>query len=203
MRKEYLAGELNENQCPENPYSLFKEWFDLAVAEEKFEPNAFALSTVGHSGQPHSRIVLLKYAEENKFVFVTNYESQKAKDLLENPNACMLFFWQKLERQIRIEGKIFKVSREESKEIFSKRPRGSQIGALASRQSSEIPDRKSIEKRYQELTELNQNFECPENWGGYYLLPEYYEFWQGRENRLHDRIVYQLDGQWNRKRLSP
>lgn len=192
-----------------DPLALFGRWLSDAVDSGLRDPNAFVLATTDPNGQPSARVLLLKEYDERGFVFYTNYGSRKAADLRENPKGALLFFWAELERQIRIEGTISKVSRAESAEYFASRPRASQLGAHASQQSSVIADRSDLENNFQKLAEQygeHAEIPLPENWGGYVLAPHAMEFWQGRSNRLHDRLAYTRESggsEWDRRRLSP
>jgi len=205
LRKNYTFGQLSEAEVPGNPLPLFKLWFDQAVRAECPEPNSMTLATADKAGNPSARIVLLKGADENGFSFFTNYESQKGQDLAVRPQAALLFHWHELERQIRIQGVVERVSAAESDEYFHSRPFASRIGAWASPQSSAIPNREFLEeaeKRFK--VELGDTPPRPEHWGGYRLRPTEMEFWQGRPSRLHDRIHYKLDGStWKVSRLAP
>ena len=206
LRKEYSLQSLDEAQVDPHPYRQFKKWFAEAAASQIIEPNAMVLATVDSSGTPSARAVLLKEHTEQGYVFFTNYQSQKAKDLEYSPKAALLFYWAELERQVRIVGEVERVSREQTEAYFKKRPRSAQLGALASVQSALLPHRQALEARVKELDAQYQGQEvpCPETWGGYRLVPSRYEFWQGRESRLHDRILYSCSGQqWVRARLSP
>jgi pyridoxamine 5'-phosphate oxidase len=205
LRKNYTFGQLSEAEVPGNPLPLFKLWFDQAVRAECPEPNSMTLATADKAGNPSARIVLLKGADENGFSFFTNYESQKGKDLAARPQAALLFHWHELERQIRIQGVVERISAAESDEYFHSRPFASRIGAWASPQSSAIPNREFLEeaeKRFK--VELGDAPPRPAHWGGYRLRPTEMEFWQGRPSRLHDRIHYKLDGStWRVSRLAP
>ena len=206
LRQEYRAAELAEADIDKSPFKQFEAWFKAALDAQLFEPNVMTLATADASGRPSARILLLKGFDENGFVFYTNYESKKGKDLLENPQAAIVFFWPELERQVRVEGIITKVSEEASTTYFHSRPKGSQIGAAASPQSSVITDRKPLEDRVEELKETYKDEQVPRpaHWGGYVLQPDHIEFWQGRPSRLHDRITYTLeDGSWKINRLAP
>ena len=205
MRLSYEQDQLLESSINGNPFRQFKIWFDRVVESKIIEPNAMTLATVSKSGSPSARIVLLKEFNETGFTFFTNYLSRKGKDLSENPNAAILFWWKEFERQVRIEGKIEKISKEESEKYFSVRPLKSRYGALSSNQSDIVENREVLEKRFAELgTRFGENPPMPENWGGYKLVPNKFEFWQGRESRLHDRIVYEkINNDWKIYRLQP
>ena len=207
IRKDYQLQSLLETDVASNPFEQFNRWWDDAIKSELDEVNAMTLATASATGMPSARIVLLKSVSADGFVFFTNYNSNKGKELEENPFACLVFFWKELERQIRITGTIEKVSAAESDEYFYSRPVGSRIGAWASPQSSIISSRETIEtnivKYEQEFggTEITR----PPHWGGYIVKPTLIEFWQGRPNRLHDRIQYSKlqDVIWNIERLAP
>jgi len=206
LRKSYEKYTLTEEEAGLDPIAFFKVWFLLAQNEKQEEPNAMFLATVDPSGQPSGRVVLLKEILDGDFVFLTNYDSKKGKDLETNPKAALTFFWQSQERQIRIQGSVSKVETSYAKEYFTKRPRVSQLGALASNQSSIVPNRNSLEVKFAELERKyqGQDVPMPEKWGGYRLKPNLIEFWQGRQGRLHDRLEYKLiDHVWTRNRLSP
>lgn len=206
LRENYTKGSLDVSDVSLSPLEQFQKWFDEAVASKLLEPNALLLSTVTTDGKPSARIVLLK-GLDNGFKFYTNYLSRKGRELSENPNACITFFWNELERQVRIEGTIEKTSPEESDEYFKSRPKSSQIGAWTSDQSRVIENREVLEEREQYLLkEFGEDIiPRPPHWGGYRLVPTYIEFWQGRPSRLHDRIAYSLleNEEWKIERLSP
>lgn len=208
MRRDYTRDGLSETQAPLEPFSLFRQWFDDAVKTEQLpvEPNAMTLATVDESGRPHCRVLLLKGLDERGFTFFSNYDSAKGRQLAVRPFAAMTFFWPSLERQVRIEGRVEQVTAAESDGYFQVRPLGSRIGAWASPQSRVIRDRAELEGLLAETEKrfLNQTPHCPPHWGGYRLLPERIEFWQGRLSRLHDRLNYRLQGEaWIRERLAP
>lgn len=205
IRQKYEKFELLETSLADTPLKQFALWFDEALQAQVPEPNAMTLATTTAAGRPSARIVLLKGYDEQGFVFFTNYLSRKGKELEANPHASLLFFWPALERQVRIEGSIEKVTAAESDEYFHSRPLGSRIGAWVSPQSQPIT-RAELEARTLTLTEsLGANPTRPEHWGGYRLKPDYVEFWQGRPSRLHDRLVFQreADGPWSHLRLAP
>ncbi|MBI3242645.1 MAG: pyridoxamine 5'-phosphate oxidase [Chloroflexi bacterium] len=207
LRKTYSFDGLNESDLAPNPFTQFGKWFQQAVAANLTEPNAMTLATATKDGLPSARMVLLKGFDESGFVFFTNYESQKGRELAENPNAALVFYWAELERQVRMAGPVSKVSLEESVSYFKSRPEGSRLGAWASRQSQVISDREMLEERLKALTVEYQDHEIPlpPFWGGYRLSPRTIEFWQGRPDRLHDRLRYtrHSDNRWLIERLSP
>lgn len=206
LRQDYAAATFDEGVAHPHPFVQFNHWFDQAVESGISEPNAMTLATVDREGKPRARVVLLKALDENGFVFYTNYDSQKGQQLEANPNASLVFLWLDLQRQVRIEGKVEKVSEVDSDAYFSVRPKASQIGALASPQSREIPNRQYLEERYQALEKefTAKEVPRPKNWGGYRLIPNCMEFWQGRLSRLHDRLLYEKTGScWTIKRLAP
>ena len=205
IRKEYSSKILEINKVEKSPIEQFKRWMAEALEAAVMEPNAMNLATVGSDKRPSSRIVLLKGIDQG-FVFFTNYESRKGKELMEDPHAALTFFWPEMERQVRIEGRTEKISAEESDEYFLSRPTESQIGAWTSPQSQQIPSREFLEEQ-QKLYEEKFNekpLHRPPHWGGFRLLADSIEFWQGRPGRLHDRIKYTLEGdQWEICRLAP
>ncbi len=206
LRREYTRQALDEAQLPDDPLTLFQQWFREALEAEVADPNAMVLATADASGRPSARVMLLKDCDAQGFVFFTNYESRKGHELTENPWAALVFWWAALERQVRVEGLVVKVSAEESDAYFQTRPRESQLGAWASPQSQVIPDRATLERRVAELVARfnGQEVPRPPYWGGFRLIPEVIEFWQGRPGRLHDRIRYQRTPQgWVKDRLAP
>jgi pyridoxamine 5'-phosphate oxidase len=205
LRKEYARETLDEGRVDPDPIRQFQAWMNEAVAAQLPEPTAMTLATVNGRGRPSARIVLLKGVDAQGFVFFTNYESRKGKELAANPMAALTFMWKELERQVRIEGQAERVSAAESNAYYATRPLGSRIGAWASPQSDAIESRAWLEKRWEELTrEHGENPPCPPHWGGYRILPDYLEFWQGRGSRLHDRIAYARAGErWKIARLAP
>jgi pyridoxamine 5'-phosphate oxidase len=207
IRKEYQLQTLREEEVAADPFVQFDHWWDDAVKSELDEANAMTLATASAAGIPAARIVLLKSVTENGFVFFTNYNSHKGKELEENPHACLVFFWKELERQVRISGRVEKISTGESDAYFNSRPAGSRIGAWASPQSSVIASREIIEAKIEKYKKQfgDNDIVRPEHWGGYMVIPTMIEFWQGRPNRLHDRILYskQAAGGWKIERLAP
>jgi len=207
LRKEYKQAHLDEQHIQRDPLEQFRNWFQEAVSADVEEPNAMGLATVS-SGKPSLRIVLLKGLDEKGFIFFTNYDSRKGKELAANPHAALTFFWTPLERQVRIEGTAEKISLSESEAYFHSRGKGSQIGAWASPQSQAIPDRAYLEERVKSFSqqfESQEEIPKPDYWGGYRLIPTFLEFWQGRPSRLHDRIAFTLmpEGNWKMERLAP
>ena len=206
MRRAYKRGALEKEQLPADPLVLFGAWLDAAVEAGELEPNAMALATVGDDGQPRVRFVLLKDATQAGFVFFSNYESRKGLDLEAVPHASLAFWWPKSERQVRVDGGVAKLSAAESDAYFHSRPHGSQVGAWASRQGRPIADRQALIEQVEQYVEkfAPGPIPRPPYWGGYVLTPERMEFWQGRDDRLHDRFEYRLsaDG-WSDRRLSP
>lgn len=207
LRKEYTFQGLSEMDASPNPFEQFKLWFDQALAAKLPEPNAMMIATATLEGKPSARMVLLKDYDERGFVFYTNYDSQKGQQLIENPWGAIVFWWAELERQVRIEGRVEKVSEAESEAYFRSRPKGSQLGAWVSNQSQVIDSREVLEQRLQQLKEEYENKEVPRppHWGGFRVIPDMIEFWQGRPSRLHDRLLYQQqeNGAWTIQRLSP
>lgn len=206
LRRDYSGKPLEESKVDKDPIIQFTAWFDEAVSSQVLDPNAMVLSTVSSQGKPSSRVVLLRGIEDGKFNFYTNYNSHKSREMISNPHVALNFFWVELSRQIRIEGKVEKLSEEVSNQYFGTRPRESQLGAWASNQSDKLENRKQLEENlltYQEKFE-EKTVPRPPYWGGFAIRPETIEFWQGRPNRLHDRIVYILEnGKWNIMRLAP
>ena len=208
LRLSYQKGELHESAVKSNPHEQFLEWFNQALTAKLHEPYAMSLATANAQGRPHVRTVLLRGATEAGYDFYTNYDSQKGLDLAHNPYAELLFYWPELERQIRVAGQVVKISEQESADYYHKRPRDSQIAAhISTPQSGVIESREALQTRFQQLHDdvLQKDvLEKPTFWGGYRLQADYYEFWQGRPNRLHDRLNYEkMDGLWTLKRLMP
>lgn len=206
LRLDYGLASLSEEDVLDNPIAQFSKWFDEALNAQVNEPNAMSVSTVDADGKPTSRIVLIKQYDERGFTWYTNYDSQKGQQLAANPNAALLFFWSEVERQVRIEGRVEKTSPEESDKYFYSRPVKSQLAALASKQSAPIGSRAQMEENYEAVAQAQgEQPKRPDYWGGYRLVPERIEFWQGRRSRFHDRIVYvrQPDGTWLKQRLQP
>lgn len=206
IRREYGTLEFTERSRAEDPFIQFNTWFIAAVESELTDPDAMVLSTVDEHNHPDSRVVLLKGIEDNQFLFYTNYTSHKGIQLSQNPFAALNFYWPELARQIRIRGSIIKVSAEKSSQYFSSRPRLSQINAIISPQSKIVPNREFLEARAKKLMETleNNSLNCPSYWGGFALIPTEFEFWQGRDNRLHDRFQYKkIDQKWDINRFAP
>jgi pyridoxamine 5'-phosphate oxidase len=205
LRKDYALKTLEERDAAADPMQFFGLWMVEAIHAQVPEPTAMNLATVDARGRPAARIVLLKGVDKRGFVFFTNYESRKGRELAANPVAALTFMWKELERQVRVEGTVEKVTPEESQVYFATRPLGSRIGAWASPQSQVIENREWLERRWEALTaQYGEEPPLPPHWGGYRVLPEYLEFWQGRRSRLHDRIAYARDGAaWKVSRLAP
>jgi len=206
-RKSYEKGKLLEIEIPDDPYELFKSWFDLAdKSDDVEEANAMSIATVGKDNYPKTRVVLLKSFGSNGFTFFTNYNSRKGMDLAFNPKCCISFFWPALEKQIIMQGEVSKIPALESEEYFNSRPKASQLGAHASDQSSVIPSREYLEDKLEGLEKKYETNDIPkpEHWGGYLFEPLKFEFWQGRASRLHDRILFtQEKNSWKIERLAP
>lgn len=206
LRKEYSRASLSEEDVHPDPIEQFSKWFGEAIAAQVPEANAMSVSTVGANGRPSSRILLIKDFDQRGFTFFTNYESRKGNELLDNQYGALLFYWIELERQVRIEGRVERISAAENDAYFQSRPLKSRLGAIASSQSRPIDSRATLENR---LAQVEQQYGehpvRPAHWGGYRLVPDYLEFWQGRPSRFHDRIAYtrQPDGNWQRQRLQP
>ena len=207
LREEYTRNGLTRKELDPNPLKQFEKWFQQAFQAELPEPNAMSLATVSAAGEPSIRTVLLKYFDEKGLVFFTNYESRKAQEMSDNPNVALLFLWLPLERQVKIQGTAARISTAESLAYFTSRPRGSQLGAWCSAQSSIISSRQLLEMKFEELKNKFQHgkIPLPSFWGGYRVTPRRFEFWQGRPNRLHDRFSYTVtDNQtWEIHRLAP
>lgn len=204
---QILPDVLDEKTVDRNPIDLFRRWFDAAVSSGSRLPESMTLATATRDGRPSARVVLLKEFDNEGFVFYTNYNSSKARQLEENPYAALVMYWTVIDRQVRVEGAVERVSPDQSDEYFRSRPRESQIGALASPQSEVIAGRQVLEQRFKDFDKFyrDRHVERPAHWGGYILKPERIEFWQNRSGRLHDRILYELEpsGSWSIKRLAP
>ncbi|TCK01452.1 pyridoxamine 5'-phosphate oxidase [Volucribacter psittacicida] len=205
IRQEYTKQVLSIKQCATNPFQQFEQWQQQALHAEVNEPTAMNLATVGADGRPSARMVLLKEVNEQGFVFFTNYLSHKGQDLAANPFASLTFFWSELQRQVRIEGRVEKISAEQSDQYFASRPYTSRLGAWASEQSQPIENYRSLLTKAAKLAlTYPRQVPRPPHWGGYVVIPDMMEFWQGRASRLHDRIQYQFQqGEWHKRRLSP
>lgn len=207
LRREYAHSSLDAANVLADPIQQFEKWFDEAVQANITEPNAMHLATVNEAGKPSSRIVLLKAVEAGSFVFYSNYQSKKGRELEQNPACALTFFWAEIERQVRIEGVASRVDDKTSEAYFQSRPRGSQIGAWSSPQSAVIKDRKILEERALQMEKKFETLQVlpkPQQWGGFTIEPLLIEFWQGRASRLHDRLQYtKIDGQWRIDRLAP
>ena len=204
VRREYIKGSLSEKSIKESPFDQFRKWYDEAVKSDIDLVNAMTLATSGEDGFPSARIVLLKGFDERGFVFFTNYNSRKAQEIERNGKAALLIFWKELERQIRIEGTVERTTEKESDDYFLIRPEESRISAIVSRQSAVVPDRAYLEKIWDEHSKVHSSGKRPSYWGGYRLKPVRMEFWQGRKNRLHDRILYsKTKSGWSVNRLAP
>ena len=206
IRRVYAGQYLNEDTVGKDPIAIFNQWFEEALQAEVLDANAFTLSTVSKEGRPDGRILLIKGVEDGKFVFYTNYESKKGEDLAANPVAAMTFYYKELNRQIRIEGTVMKHDFATADEYFATRPLKSRVGAWISKQSQPIPSRVYLMRKFVEhsLKHIGQKIKRPPFWGGYILTPDHIEFWQGRPNRLHDRINFRLvENKWKIERLSP
>ncbi len=207
LRREYASRSLSETDTDRDALTQFRMWFDEALASQVIDANAMSLATASSAGEPAVRIVLLKGVDEHGFVFYTQYDSAKGRDLAVNPRAALLFYWAELERQVRITGAVTRVPRAVSEAYFATRPVESQWAAWSARQSAEITAREDLQRRFADISAryANQPVPCPPDWGGYLVSPERIEFWQGRPSRLHDRLLYtkQADGTWSRVRLAP
>lgn len=205
LRKQYSKSSLSVSSVGKDPFKQFDKWMLEMLRSGFYEPNAMTLATANKQGKPSVRVVLLKGIDNNGFLFFTNYKSKKGKEIEQNPYGSLLFYWDKLERQVRIDGKIEKVTKEESEAYFKTRPYKSRLGAWASKQSTVIESRSVIVKEFLKyMVKFRNQVPLPDYWGGYRLVPESFEFWQGRPNRLHDRISYtKLKNGWKIERLSP
>lgn len=205
LRRQYSKSNISVSSVSKDPFRQFEKWFEEVLSSGFLEPSAMTLATASKTGKPSARVLLLKGIHDNSFVFYTNYKSKKGKDIEENPFGCLLFYWDKLERQVRIEGSIEKVTKHESEEYFNTRPYKSRVGAWASKQSTVIENRSVIVKEFLKyMLKFRTHVPLPEVWGGYRLIPHLFEFWQGRPNRLHDRVRYiRLKKGWKIERLAP
>lgn len=205
-REDFGKRELNDDELGSEPYALLIRWWQEAINAQLMMPDAAVLSTVDSNNHPNARVIFIKDIDENGLVFFTNYQSQKGQELAHNPSASLVLFWADFERQVRIRGIVIKTNRADSEKYFNARPRGSQLGAWASKQSEELASREELDAHFLEAQTRFKDKEvpCPPHWGGYRLHPDYFEFWQGRSNRLHDRFAFTLTAQqWKKKRLSP
>lgn len=207
LRQEYALGALNKADVDPDPLQQFQRWLTAAINAQLPEPNAMTLATADRTGRPYARVVLLKECDANGFVFFTNYRSDKGRQLAESPHAALVFLWLELERQVRIEGVVRQIPSAESEAYFCTRPRESRLGALISRQSQVVADRRILDERFQQVEAQypDDNIPMPNHWGGYRVQPEMLEFWQGRHGRMHDRLRYRrhADGSWLLERLEP
>jgi pyridoxamine 5'-phosphate oxidase len=207
IRENYSRKKLTEKKAAPDPFKQFNKWWKQVIEAKVTEPNAMTLATSSADGLPSARIVLLKDLSKDGFIFFTNYDSFKGRQLQDNPKACLVFFWKELERQVRVTGLVSKISPEESSAYFNTRPKSSQVGAAVSPQSQVIESREWLETAFMELKKKSKDhvITCPPNWGGYMVKPIIVEFWQGRPGRLHDRLQYSLqdDGSWKMERLAP
>ncbi len=206
IRRDYEGGRLDESATPDEPMALFDEWLTLALDTEGDDGNAMTLATADSQGRPHARVILLKGVDDQGLTFYTNYHSHKGSELTNVPHAALVFWWPSLSRQVRVEGRVEQVAPEESDAYFASRPRGSQLGAWVATQSVVIPDRTWLSEREQRFERAYEGQEIPRpiHWGGYRVVPDMIEFWQGQPSRLHDRIRYERrDGSWHRFRLAP
>ena len=206
LRRNWSLKELDEKNVCKNPFEQFSIWMKEAIEAQIVDPNAMTLATADKYGNPTARIVLLKGIDDKGLIFYTNYESKKSNDLMENPKAAVVFFWKELERQLRVTGNVEKLTRKESEEYFKSRPYESKLGAWTSKQSAEIGNRKSLEEKFEEIKKKfpGEEVPLPDFWGGFRIIPDKFEFWQGRINRMHDRIIYLRNNlDWKITRLAP
>lgn len=204
IRNDYKKQKLRKEDLDKNPIRQFQIWLDEAIKSELNEPTAMTLATADKNGKPSARIVLLKSIDQNGFVFFTNYKSKKGIELNQNPNAALVFYWSELERQVRVEGTVSNINRTQSEEYFNSRPKESRVSSIISPQSTPIPNRQFLVKKVEKFLKDKKEIKIPDNWGGYILKPNAIEFWQGRENRLHDRFLYlRKNNDWEIVRLAP